>query len=77
VFLIVKGPVNRERVGTLRIDGERAEFPTNLTPGSAWAYGRSEIADRALVPPGSHNVTVDLPAGARAALLVYEAGITP
>jgi hypothetical protein len=60
----------------LRVDGEPAEFPP-VTPGSPWRWGFGEIAGRAIVRPGSHNVTVALPEGAHAELLVYEAGITP
>jgi hypothetical protein len=71
VLLIAKGP---GREGALLVDGERASFPTDLAPGSAWRYGREEIVARTLVPPGSHNVTVDLAGGRRAAVLVYEAG---
>jgi hypothetical protein len=77
VLLIVKGPIDPRREGTLQVDGEPAEFPADLVPGSPWHYGRAEIAARALLPPGSHNVTVDLPQGTPAALLVYEAGIQP
>jgi hypothetical protein len=72
VLLIVKGRPGQE--GALLIDGERAAFPTDLAPGSPWYYGRAEIVARALVPPGSHNVTVDLARGKVAAVLVYEAG---
>jgi hypothetical protein len=74
VLLILQGP---GRAGALQIDGERADFPTDLAPGSPWYYGRAEIAARAVVPPGSHNVTVNLAGGERAALLVYEAGSQP
>jgi hypothetical protein len=72
VLLIVEGP---RREGALLIDGERAAFPTDLAAGSPWHYGRAEIVARALVPPGSHNVTVDLAGGRQAAVLVYEAGL--
>jgi hypothetical protein len=60
----------------LLVDGRPAEFP-EIAPGSPWHWGFGEIVGRAVVPPGSHNVTVDLPEGARAELLVYEAGIQP
>jgi hypothetical protein len=60
----------------LLVDGQPAQFP-EIAPGSPWRWGFGELAARAVVPPGSHNVTVDLPAGARAELLVYEAGIQP
>jgi hypothetical protein len=60
----------------LRVDGEPAEFP-ELAAGSPWLWGFGEIAGRAVVPPGSHNVAVDVPEGARAELLVYEAGTQP
>jgi hypothetical protein len=60
----------------LLVDGQPAAFP-EIAPGSPWHWGFGELAGRAVVPPGSHNVTVDLPAGMRAELLVYEAGIQP
>jgi hypothetical protein len=71
VLLILRGPVGPQ--ADLIVDGEQSGFPTDLVPGSAWYYGRAEISARAQVPPGSHNVTVDLPQGVQGELLVYEA----
>jgi hypothetical protein len=68
-----RGPVEAELV----VDGDAADFP-DIEPGSPWHWGFAEVAARAVVPPGSHNVTVDIPRGATSvALLVYEADAQP
>lgn len=64
---------NPQRTATLLIDGDEPAFPTDLAPGSAWRFGRQEVIIHALVPPGSHNVTVDIRGNARVAVLIYEA----
>jgi hypothetical protein len=78
LMLVVKGKHVTGGLGSadLVVDGQPAQFP-EIAPGSPWHWGFFEIAARAVVPPGSHNVTVDLPKGAHAELLVYEAGIQP
>ena len=66
---------NCDGIPHLFVDGERVTLDLGVAPGapSPWYMGRQEVCARALVPPGSHNVTFDLPNQQRAALLVYQA----